>query len=132
MKKEISILSTIVMILCIAFCCSQAKADCDVSTLKEEMIAPYRKPLPVDSTECKGFTGHNCKHGIAIAKNFKFTESPFEIKGETFVILNFDVTIKFANEPDIKSKMQVVRSVDMGSCTLEIYDHGEMFGTSVK
>jgi hypothetical protein len=127
--KKFNIVLAIIFATLLAY---DAFAECDVRTLRTEMIAPYKQAIPADSSECRTITGKGCKRGFAIAKNFLFTESPFQVKNENFVMLTFDAVTKFPNDPEIVSKMMVVRSVDMASCTLDIYERDNVFGTSLK
>jgi hypothetical protein len=129
--KASTVFLFMVLIVVFGMALTEAKADCDVSTLRKEMITPYKQGLAVESVECKGFTGKGCKRGVMIAQNFLYTVLPLQIKTETFVMLTFDAVTKFPDEPESKRKMLVVRSVDTASCKLDLYDSGDVFRTSL-
>jgi hypothetical protein len=99
-------------------------AECDIEPLKKEILSQYETILPV--TNGKNEVGH------AKAKNFIISDFLIRIKTENFLIANFDLDIKWLNGGTQTVKTLVVATVDLGTCTIDLYESGDTLGSSME
>ena len=109
-------------LLALLFTVSAFASDCDVAPLRKEVVDHYSK-LSIRTTDENGkFMGNATFH------NIKTSEQVLLAKYESFLVVTADVWIGWKKSVP----MTVLWNVDTASCTLETFNSGDTFGSSLK
>lgn len=111
------------LLLALLFVSGTAFADCDLAPLKKELVQSFKREMPI-----KNAVG---EPGMARVKNMLITDHLLSVKNENFLIATFDMHLKWMKSEEQVLKTQIVASVDLGTCTIEGFAQGDVFGSSL-